>query len=175
VIARRCAALAAAAVVAACHREPTAVCPGCGFAPPPPTEALVGFHDSVNAALLYVYGLTIEDTRSSPPAARVRGDTAAFDRVAADPQVAYVFVLWLVSTDDSTGAFVGFHDRPSGADTLSDADRQLVASVGARIEYVYSVIPDIAVVLPVWAVPSLVTSPLVSGWEPDMPAWTGAR
>ena len=92
-------------------------------------------------------------------------------RLEVNPLVSYVLVLWIIEPGDSTSAIMGFRDRPTTADTLTDADRQLVASVGGRIRFVYTVIADIDAVVPVWAVPILKTSPAVTTFEMDSPVY----
>ncbi len=134
-------------------------------------EALIGFPSAVDIALLRVAGVTILAARASPPAARVSGSAEAIAALEANPAVSYVLILWLIDPGDSTSVMMGFRDRPTAADTLSDADRDLVASVGGRIRFLYVTIPAIDVVVPVWGLPTLKTNPAVTSFEMDSPIY----
>ena len=154
----------AAVAASGCLRDTTA--------PAQTEQAFVGFPSAVDTLLLRRAGLTILEARAVPPAARVSGTPAALDGVASNPAVSYVLTLYQVLPGDSLGMFLRFLDHPTTADTLTDADRALVASVGARIVFVYTVIPDIAVRAPVWAVPALRTDTLVTGLDIEGPGPT---
>lgn len=158
-------AVLALACVALC------ACQGETTAPVPEQQALVGFQSSVDTALLAHSHATIVGSLASPPAARVRATAAALSQLAASPKVSYVLVLWIVTPGDSVSMFIGFRDRPTTADTLTDADRQLVAQVGGRIRFVYTVIPQVSALVPVWGMPLLETNPAVTAIEPDTPVY----
>jgi len=156
--------LLAAIAASGCRREITA--------PVQVEQAFVGFPSAVDTALLWSAGVTILGALAVPPAARVSGTASALAGLASNPSVSYVLTLYQVLPGDSVGMFLGFVDRPTTVDTLTDADRVLVASVGARITFVYTIIPAIAVVAPVWAVPRLKTDTSVSSLEIEGPGPT---
>ena len=165
--ARWSAALAALLAVSGCRSEPTAV----RMTLAPTTQALVGFPAAVDLALLDAAGVTVIGTRTSPPVARITGDTSAFGVLARDSRISYVLVVWVIQAGDSTDVFLTFRDRPTGGDSLSDADRQAVASAGGWLRYVWPDMAFVDVVVPVWGVPVLKTSPAVSGLEMDQYAY----
>ena len=166
---QRLTAFAALIALAACHREATTA--PLSALPAPPTEALVGFPTAVDSALLAGAGATILGTLASPPAARVHGDTSAFSRIAAQPGVAYVLLIWIIQPGDSTEALMSFRDRPAATDTVTDADRQLIASVGGRVKTVWGTVAWMDAVVPIWGIPALETSPAVTELEVDAPGW----
>ena len=151
----------ACATAWACHRETTA--------PPQAEQALVGLPTAVDTALLRSAGVTLLEARSAPPAARIEATQAALQVLEASPAVSYVVVLNYIEPGDSAGVFLGLLDRPTAADTLSDADRQFIASVGGRLVFVYTSLPQIAAMVPVWAIPALVTSPRVTSLQVEGP------
>lgn len=144
-------------------------CQGETTAPVPQQEALVGFPSAVDTALLRHSHATIVGSLASPPTARVRATEAALGQLAGNPGVSYVLTLWIVIPGDTTSIVISFRDRPTTADSLTNADRALVASVGGRIMFVYDIIPQIAARVPVWGVPVLETSPAVAAIEADQP------
>ena len=145
----------------ACQRESTAAAPL--------MEAFVGFPTVVDTAVLRSAGVTLVEARASPPAARIKADDAALRVIEASPGVSYVVVLNYIEPGDSAGVFLGLRDRPTVADSLSDADRQLIASVGGRVVFVYTSLPVLAAMVPAWAVPTLKTSPYVTSLEIEGP------
>lgn len=147
----------------ACGHEPTDPAPSAQV-----QQAIVGFPSRVDTALLDSVGLTIVGVRAAPPAAWVSGTSDELSRLAANAAVSYVLTLYLLP-GDTVGVFVAFRDRPTTADSLSDADRALVTAVGGRITFVYAIIPAIAARVPVWGVPTLKTDSSVTGLEMDTP------
>jgi hypothetical protein len=169
VLVQRLTAITALILLAACHREATTA--PLSALPAPPTEALVGFSTTVDSALLEGAGVTILGTLASPPAARVHGDTAAFGRIATQPGVAYVLLIWIIQPGDSTEVLLSFRDRPAATDTLTDADRQLIASVGGRVKTVWMTVAWMDAVVPIWGIPALETSPAVTALDMGAPVW----
>lgn len=106
--------------------------------------ALVGFHQSVDRSLLGRAGASVFQVFETPPAAQVRASESVLARLESETVVAFI----IPEVGDSISAFVTFHDRPTGDDPLSAADSAAVAAAEGRIEYVYDLIPSIAVVLP---------------------------
>ena len=137
--------------------------------PSPQQQAFVGFPSAVDTALLRSAGATLLEARATPPAARVEASDAALRLLEASPLVSYVVVLNYLEPGDSAGIFLVFGDRPTVSDTLSDADRQVVVSVGGRITYVSTSVPAIAAMVPVWAIPTLETSVRVTSLEVEGP------
>lgn len=166
---QRLTVFAALIALGACHHE-TATAPPSGM-PAPATQALIGFASTVDTSLLQAEGVTLLGALASPPAARVHGDTAAFSRIGAKPGVAYVLLVWIIRPGDSTDVMMSFRDRPTATDTLSDADRQLIASVGGRVWAVWATIPWMDAVVPIWGIPALKTNPAVTVLEMDAPGW----
>jgi hypothetical protein len=121
---------------------------GCGTGPRPNAQvpALVGFVATVDTAVLRSAGVTITSVLAAPPVAQVLGTDMALQALARQPSVAYVTRLDRIS--DSAGVFVLFRDRPTRADTLSDADRQLISGLGGRFLWVYQMDAWTAVMLP---------------------------
>jgi len=142
---------------------------GCGRTTSAPVQidAIVWFAQASDTLLLRGSGLGIAWTLASPPAAYVNGNTQVLYRLGREPEVFYVEMLH--SGEDPVRLFVVFRDRPLNTDTLSDADRQLISSLGGQIRYVYTLTHDVSVAVPALAVRHLATSPLVAEAVPVGP------
>jgi len=143
---------------------------GCGRTTSAPVQidAIVWFAQAVDTVLLRNAGFVVIGILWAPPTAYVRGSTEAIDRLRQMPQVESAWPLG--SSADSVKLYVTFRDRPLRTDSLSDADRQLISSLGGRILYVFTLTQHVVVKVPASALAPLQASPLVASVHPIGPA-----
>ncbi len=133
----------------ACSTTPTA----------PQLEALVGFRAVVDTVLLRSLGVSVVRAYAVPPLARVRGTAASLGMLDKESSVTYV--LRLTFTGDTAVVFIAFRDRPTTADSLTEADRAAVADAGGRIRFIFDITPTVSASVPRDSLERLAANPAV--------------